>query len=309
MGYSNRKGTERRDSGGKSGTSKKTALNKTRTISSENPPSEKEGQKKPFKRGYNRKQTPFKKLKFKEPSLDKDNSIRLNKYIANAGVCSRREADIIIQSGAVSVNGKPVTELGTKIAPTDVVKYGKDTLRNERLMYLLLNKPKDYSASVDDPQKRKTVLDLIYKACKERIYPIGKMDKETTGLLLFTNDGDLTVKLTHPRHGVEKLYHVTTHKPIDPEHIKAMLSGVLIDGSKIRADKVEYVGDESDRHQIGVEIQSGKNKAIQYMMEALGYKIVKLDRVMYAGLTKKNLPKGHWRFLTEKEVSYLKMLG
>ena len=241
------------------------------------------------------------------PKID-DGLTRLNKYIANTGVCSRREADVLIESGVVSVNGKVITQLGTKIGPDDIVNYGGQTLRRETLKYLILNKPKDYITTTDDPQKRKTVMNLIDKACKERIYPVGRLDRMTTGVLLFTNDGDLAKKLTHPKHDIKKIYHVQAHKNVTKTDLKKLIDGVKLEDGIAQVDNIAYVGNGQDKKQIGLEIHSGKNRIVRRMFEAIGYTVVRLDRVTFAGLTKKDVPRGTWRFLTEKEVGFLKML-
>ena len=239
------------------------------------------------------------------PSFREDN-IRLNKYISNAGVCSRREADVLIQTGVVSVNGKIVTELGYKIQPSDVIQYDGETINAEKKRYVLLNKPKGFITTMDDPRGRKTVMTLVSKACRERIYPVGRLDRETTGLLLFTNDGDMAKKLTHPRYQARKLYHVELHKPVSREDLEKLLKGVDLEDGKTRVDKAEYVDDASSR-EIGVELHSGKNRIVRRLFEALGYNVVKLDRVQFSGLTKKDLPRGMFRHLTEQEVAFLKM--
>lgn len=237
-----------------------------------------------------------------------DGSIRLNKFIANTGVCSRREADELIQSGVVKVNGKIVTELGTRVMPTDKVHYGDQLLSQEKLVYVLLNKPKDYITTVDDPEKRRTVMELVEKATKERIYPVGRLDRNTTGLLLFTNDGELTDKLTHPRNNIKKIYHVMTDQNVSREDLLKLKEGFELEDGFIKVDDVQFVGDASNKRDIGVEIHSGRNRIVRRMFEHLGYKVIKLDRVMFAGLVKKDLPRGKWRFLTPKEVSFLKMI-
>ncbi len=235
--------------------------------------------------------------------------IRLNKFLSNAGICSRREADELIQAGVISVNGKVVTELGTRIRPTDKVVYGGQAIRPEKPVYILLNKPKDYITTVDDPFKRKTVLQLIAKACKERVYPVGRLDRNTTGVLLLTNDGELTKKLTHPSYDVKKIYHVTLDQNVAKSDLERLLQGITLDdGTKVYADAVSYVGDGSNKKEVGLEIHTGQNRVVRRMFEALGYKVTKLDRVVFAGLTKKNVPRGKWRFLTEKEVNFLKMI-
>jgi 23S rRNA pseudouridine2605 synthase len=235
--------------------------------------------------------------------------IRLNKYIANSGVCSRREADKLIEAGAVRVNGKVVTELGTKISPTDKVVYGDQAIRREQPRYILLNKPKGYITTVDDPEKRKTVMVLIENACRERVYPVGRLDRNTTGLLLFTNDGVIAKKLTHPRYGVRKIYHVVLDKALTRADYQSILDGFKLDEEKIKADDLEYVGDGKDKKEIGITLHSGQNRIVRKIFEHFGYKVVKLDRVFYAGLTKKNLPRGHWRFLEEHEINLLKMIS
>lgn len=248
------------------------------------------------------------KSKPREDSASRGEGVRLNKYIANAGVCSRRDADVLIQSGNVTINGEIVTEMGVKVYPGDMVNYDGKVLRNERKVYVLLNKPKDYITTSDDPQKRRTVLSLISGACKERIYPVGRLDRMTTGVLLFTNDGDLVKKLTHPKHGVRKIYHVVLDKNFTKPDMVKVIEGVELEDGLVDVDKISYAGDASDKKELGVELHSGKNRIVRRLFENLGYNVVKLDRVSFAGLTKKNLQKGQWRFLTPKEISFLKML-
>ena len=248
--------------------------------------------------------------KVKVRSLEQDNQslpIRLNKYIANAGVCSRREADTLIEAGAISVNGTVVTELGFKVKPTDEVRFGDTVLQRERPVYLLLNKPKDFITTMDDEFDRKHVMQLVKGACKERIYPVGRLDRDTTGLLLFTNDGEMTKKLTHPRSGVRKIYHVTLNKNLTHADFQQIADGIELDDGQMEVDEIAYVGDHKD--EIGVTIHSGRNRIVRRLFEALGYEVVKLDRVVFAGLTKKDLPRGSWRFLTQEEINYLKMIG
>ncbi len=235
-------------------------------------------------------------------------SVRLNKYIANSGVCSRREADVLISNGAIRINGKIVTELGTKVLPGDVVLFDGERLVSEKKIYVLINKPKDYITTTDDPQQRKTVLQIIGRTFDERLYPVGRLDRNTTGLLLLTNDGELTKKLSHPRHGVKKLYHATLHKNISSQDLMQIANGVKLDNETIIPDSISYASPGS-KCEVGIEIHSGQNRVVRRIFEKLGYKVTKLDRVMYAGLTKKDLPRGKWRQLTEKEVNYLKMLG
>lgn len=241
-----------------------------------------------------------------QPNVSED-AIRLNRYVANAGICSRREADVLIATGVVSVNGKIITEMGYKVNPGDVVTYGGVPIKNETKKYLLLNKPKDYITTMDDPEERRTVMELVKKACKERLYPVGRLDRNTTGVLLFTNDGDMTAKLTHPKFDVRKVYHVTLNKKMTTEDYKILNEGFELPDGFIKPDATEFVG--AGRYELGVEIHSGRNRIVRRMFEHLGYEVVKLDRVAFAGLTKKDLPRGKYRFLTEKEVSFLKMLG
>lgn len=233
--------------------------------------------------------------------------IRLNKYIANAGICSRRDADVLIASGAITVNGEVVTEMGHKVLPTDEVRYGDHVLQREKPVYVLLNKPKDYITTTDDEHDRANVMELVRDACEERIYPVGRLDRDTTGLLLFTNDGDLTKKLTHPSSQIEKTYSVELDKNFANIDMAALRNGLELPDGLIIPDEVEYVGDS--KINVGITIHSGKNRIVRRMFEFLGYEVVKLDRVVFAGLTKKDLPRGMWRFLTKKEVAFLKMLS
>ena len=233
--------------------------------------------------------------------------IRLNKYIANAGICSRREADNMITAGLISVNGNIITTLGTKISPSDVVKYNNETLRKERNVYVLLNKPKDYITTVEDPENRNTVMNLVFKACKERIYPVGRLDRNTTGVLLFTNDGELTKKLTHPSTNIKKVYHVELDRNVKLADLEKIKAGIELEDGIAQVDEIDY-DHPSDGSHIGIELHSGKNRIVRRIFESLGYEVQKLDRVFFAGLTKKDLPRGRWRFLTEMEVNMLKML-
>ncbi len=237
-----------------------------------------------------------------------DGKIRLNKFVANTGICSRREADTLIATGVIRVNGQVVTELGTRILPTDKVHFHDQLLSQEKMVYVLLNKPKDYITTTDDPEKRKTVLDLVENATRERLYPVGRLDRNTTGLLLMTNDGELTDKLTHPRNNIKKIYHVMTDKNVKREDLMKLKEGFELEDGFIKVDDAQFVGDASNKRDIGVEIHSGKNRIVRRMFEHLGYDVIKLDRVMFAGLVKKDLPRGKWRFLSAKEVSFLKML-
>jgi 23S rRNA pseudouridine2605 synthase len=245
---------------------------------------------------------------FKNTNRPDNSAIRLNKYIANAGICSRREADDLIISGAVAINGVIITELGTKVLPTDSVQYGGETLVSEKKKYVLLNKPKGYITTVDDPQERRTVMALVKDACKERLYPVGRLDRNTSGLLLFTNDGEIAKKLTHPRYGVKKLYHVELDRALSKSDLEKLWDGVELEDGIIKVDDIAYIDEAKNKKEIGIEIHTGKNRVIRRLFEALGYEVVKLDRTMFAGLTKKDIPRGMWRFLSEKEVSYLKML-
>ena len=234
-----------------------------------------------------------------------ENEIRLNKFLSNAGVASRRDADVLIQTGVIMVNDVVVTEMGYKIKPGDVVKYDGETINAETKRYVLLNKPKDFITTMDDPMGRKTVMSLVRKACKERIYPVGRLDRDTTGLLLFTNDGDLAKKLTHPRYKASKIYHVELSKPVSYEDIEQLRKGVVLDDGTTMCDHVEYI--KGNSREVGVELHSGKNRIVRRLFEHLGYDVVKLDRVKFASLTKKDLPRGFFRHLTEHEVSFLKM--
>lgn len=240
------------------------------------------------------------------PTFNED-EIRLNKYLSNAGVCSRREADVLIQTGVVMVNGVVITELGYKIKKGDRIQYDGETINAETKRYVLLNKPKDFITTMDDPWGRKTVMRLVIKACKERIYPVGRLDRDTTGLLLFTNDGDLAKKLTHPRYEAKKIYQVETDKAVSVEHLEMLMKGIDLEDGRIQCDNAEYVKDGKSSREVGVEIHSGKNRIVRRMFEKLGYVVVKLDRVQFASLTKKDLPRGFYRHLTEQEVAFLKM--
>jgi len=237
--------------------------------------------------------------------FDPNEPIRLNKFMAGAGICSRREADEHIVAGLVKINGEVVTELGTKITAADVVEYDGKVVTPERKCYVLLNKPKDCVTTSDDPNGRTTVLDLVHNACRERIYPVGRLDRNTTGVLLLTNDGDLASKLTHPKYVKKKIYHVWTDKDIAEEDMQRIADGIELEDGEIHADAISYVTD-TDRNQAGIEIHSGRNRIVRRIFEALGYRVTKLDRVYFAGLTKKNLPRGRWRYLTQEEVDYLR---
>ena len=246
------------------------------------------------------------RVEYELPPIDPTQPIRLNKFLANAGLCSRREADEFIQAGEVKVNGEVITELGSKITPTDIVMFRDKEVGLENKVYVLLNKPKDCVTTSDDPQGRLTVMDIVRNACTERIYPVGRLDRNTTGVLLLTNDGDLASKLTHPKFVKKKIYHVWTDKDVTEEDMQRIADGIELDDGNIHADAVSYAT-ETDRNQIGIEIHSGRNRIVRRIFEALGYHVVKLDRVYFAGLTKKNLPRGRWRYLTQQEVNMLMM--
>ena len=254
----------------------------------------------------NAKYSKKKQIEYKEQFVDPNEPIRLNKFLANAGVCSRREADEFITAGVVSVNGEVVTELGTKIKRGDEVKFHDQTVSIERKIYVLLNKPKDTVTTSDDPQARRTVMDLVKGACTERIYPVGRLDRNTTGVLLLTNDGDLASKLTHPKYLKKKIYHVHLDKNLTKADMEQIAAGIQLDDGEIQADAISYT-DDFKKDEVGIEIHSGKNRIVRRIFESLGYKVVKLDRVFFAGLTKKGLRRGEWRYLTEQEVNFLRM--
>lgn len=254
----------------------------------------------------NAKYSQKKRIEYKEANIDPTVPVRLNKYLANAGICSRREADEFIQAGVVSVNGQVVTELGTKVLRTDDIRFHDQKVSMEKKVYVLLNKPKDCVTTSDDPQQRKTVMDLVKDACPERIYPVGRLDRNTTGVLLLTNDGDLASKLTHPKFLKKKIYHVFLDKKVTAHDMQQIATGITLEDGEVHADAIEYAS-ATDKSQVGIEIHSGKNRIVRRIFESLGYRVVKLDRVLFAGLTKKNLRRGDWRFLTEKEVDMLRM--
>ena len=258
--------------------------------------------------GYNphAKYSMKKQIEYKEKNYDPDEPVRLNRYLANAGVCSRREADTFIQAGVVKVNGVVVTELGTKVKRSDEVMFHDQAINMEKKVYVLLNKPKDYVTTSDDPQNRKTVMELVKNACRERIYPVGRLDRNTTGVLLFTNDGDLATKLTHPQYLKKKIYHVFCDKNVTAADLRQIADGIMLEDGEIHADAIDYAH-ETDKKQVGIEIHSGRNRIVRRIFEHLGYKVVKLDRVYFAGLTQKNVKRGDWRFLTQDEVNMLKM--
>ncbi len=254
----------------------------------------------------NAKYSMKKQIEYKDIITDPNEPIRLNKYLANAGICSRREADEFITAGVVSVNGVVVTELGTKVHRNDEVKFHDQPVNIERKVYILLNKPKDCVTTSDDPQERKTVMDFVKNACKERIYPVGRLDRNTTGVLLLTNDGEMASKLTHPKYLKKKIYHVYCDKNVTKADLDQIVQGITLEDGEIHADAISYASD-TDKSQVGIEIHSGKNRIVRRIFEHLGYKVIKLDRVYFAGLTKKGLRRGDWRFLTENEVNMLRM--
>jgi len=254
----------------------------------------------------NAKYSQKKRIEYREQNFDPNEPIRLNKFLANAGVCSRREADEFIQAGVVTVNGQVVTELGTKVMRTDEVRFHEEPVSLEKKVYVLLNKPKDYVTTSDDPQQRKTVMDLVKDACPERIYPVGRLDRNTTGVLLLTNDGDMASKLTHPKYLKKKIYHVYLDRNATAHDLQQIAEGITLDDGEIRADDVQYAS-PTDKKQVGIEIHSGKNRIVRRIFESLGYKVTKLDRVQFAGLTKRGLRRGDWRYLTEEEVDRLRM--
>ncbi len=271
-----------------------------------NGPRKKNQGQKPFKKPGKSFTPRPKQIDYELPPIDPNEEVRLNKFIANAGICSRREADELIQQGKIKVNGNVVTELGVKITAKDVVEFEDKVVVSERKCYVLLNKPKDCVTTSDDPNGRLTVLDLVKGACKERIYPVGRLDRNTTGVLLLTNDGDLASRLTHPQYVKKKIYHVWTDHDIAEEDMQRIADGIELEDGEIHADAISYAT-ETDRNQAGIEIHSGRNRVVRRMFEALGYHVTKLDRVYFAGLTKKNLPRGRWRYLTQEEVNFLKM--
>tara|TARA_Y100000385_G_C13100104_1_gene643974 strand:- start:3382 stop:4194 length:813 start_codon:yes stop_codon:yes gene_type:complete len=243
-----------------------------------------------------------------EVDSNKPKLVRLNKYIADAGICSRREADKLIDNGEIYINGEIASRQGIKVNPSDKVTYKGKLLKGEKLRYVLLNKPKGFISTSDDPHDRKTVMQLVEKACLERIYSVGRLDRNTTGLILFTNDGELTTKLTHPSNGVKKLYHVVLDQPLSKNNLLRIMEGVELEDGFIKPDNINWVTDEVDKKHIGIELHSGKNRIVRRLFEHVGHNVIKLDRVMFAGLTKKDLPRGRWRFLEEKEINILKMM-
>ncbi|MDR0437493.1 MAG: rRNA pseudouridine synthase [Bacteroidales bacterium] len=264
-------------------------------------PARKPSEKPKFNKAYKSAPTKISKPK----KVSDANGIRLNKYIANAGICSRREADTLIESGVVRINGVICTQLGTRVMPNDKVEFGGETLVSEKKVYLLMNKPKGYITTSDDPQERKTVMHLIEGACKERIYPVGRLDRQTTGVLLFTNDGEMAKRLTHPSHGVRKIYHVTLDKNITKTDLQTIAKGVELEDGFVPVDEINLIA--GTKNEIGIQLHSGMNRVVRRIFEKFDYNVTKLDRVLFAELTKKDLPRGHWRILTDKEISFLKM--
>lgn len=250
--------------------------------------------------------TPLEPIKYREVLADPNEPIRLNKFLSNAGICSRREADILIEKGEITVNGEVVTELGKRVTRQDEVIYKEKKVEIESKIYVLLNKPKNCVTTSDDPECRTTVMDMVRNACQERIYPVGRLDRNTTGVLLITNDGDLASKLTHPSFKKKKIYHVWLNKNVSIEDMQKIADGIVLEDGEIHADAISYVSEE-DTTQVGIEIHSGRNRIVRRIFEYLGYRVIKLDRVYFAGLTKKNLPRGKWRYLNEQEVNNLRM--
>lgn len=242
-----------------------------------------------------------------EKRISEPREIRLNKYISNSGICSRREADTFIKAGSATVNGKVITEMGYKVKPTDEVRFDGSLIHPESKRYILLNKPKNYITTMDDERGRNTVMELVRNATKERIYPVGRLDRNTTGLLLFTNDGEMAKKLTHPKHNVRKLYHASLDKKLEMKDLIKISENFMLEGKMVYVDAISYIENEP-KTEVGIEIHSGRNRIVRKIFEHFGYKVIKLDRVIFAGLTKKNLSRGHWRHLTEQEVINLKML-
>ena len=278
--------------------SQKSSSSASSSLSSSKPPKKKTDNK----HGFTGRRKPHPKLK---PLSDAMAPMRLNRFVAQAGICSRREADVLIKAGVVSVNGEIVTEMGYRVSPTDKIQVEGDTIKAETKRYILLNKPKNFLATEEDPGGRRTVMQLIKGACKERVFPVGRLDKDTTGLLLLTNDGEMAKRLANPKTGVRNLYHATTYEKVKKEHLLAMLEGFLLDGKFVRVDKATFVKD--DPRQIGVEIHSGRNRIVKRIFEHFGYRVTKLDRVIYTCLTKKDVPRGAWRHLTEEELNILRM--
>jgi len=268
---------------------------------------EKRKPQKPLHSKYNTKKKFSKPTKETQKVTPASEGIRLNKYISNSGICSRREADVFIKAGSATVNGKLVTEMGYKVLPNDIVKFDNVLISPEQKRYILLNKPKNFITTMDDDRGRRTVMELVSNASKERIYPVGRLDRNTTGLLLFTNDGELAKKLTHPKHNIQKIYHTHLDKKLSMSDLQKIAEGFLLDNRKVIVDEISYIQNQP-KTEVGVKIHSGRNRIVRRIFEHFNYKVLKLDRVIFAGLTKKNLPRGHWRSLTEQEIINLKML-
>jgi len=274
-------------------------------LNNRKPKKSKGGQQRRGQRSFSRRSG---KPSSNEPKKVDDGSMRLNRFIAHAGICSRREADTFIIAGSVEVNGKVVSEMGYKVLPGDSVKFDGRLLTPEKMEYVLLNKPKNFLTTTEDDKGRKTVMDLIRNASKSRLLPVGRLDRNTTGLLLFTNDGEMAARLTHPRYAVRKIYHVVLDRALKVSDLQQIEKGVDLDDGSISVDAISYITNATKR-EVGIEIHSGRNRIIRRIFEHLGYEVAKLDRVMFAGLTKKDLPRGQWRTLDSKEVSFLKMIG
>jgi 23S rRNA pseudouridine2605 synthase len=274
-------------------------------LNNRKPKKSKGGQQRRGQRSFSRRSS---KPNSNEPKKVDDGSMRLNRFIAHAGICSRREADTFIIAGSVEVNGKVVSEMGYKVLPGDSVKFDGRLLTPEKMEYVLLNKPKNFLTTTEDDKGRKTVMDLIRNASKSRLLPVGRLDRNTTGLLLFTNDGEMAARLTHPRYAVRKIYHVVLDRALKVSDLQQIEKGVDLDDGSISVDAISYIANATKR-EVGIEIHSGRNRIIRRIFEHLGYEVAKLDRVMFAGLTKKDLPRGQWRTLDSKEVSFLKMIG
>jgi 23S rRNA pseudouridine2605 synthase len=273
-----------------------------RQASKGNNPRKNSGNKQNFKNKSSEKSQQKKQTSTKTEAK----GIRLNKYISNSGICSRREADVFIAAGSATVNGKIITEMGYKVMPGDVVRFDNSLISPEEKQYVLLNKPKNFITTMDDDRGRRTVMDLIANATKERIYPVGRLDRNTTGLLMFTNDGELAKKLTHPKHKVQKLYYASLDKKLSMKDLNAISEGFMLDGKQVIVDEISYIMNQP-KTEVGIKIHSGRNRIVRKIFEHFGYTVIKLDRVIFAGLTKKNLQRGHWRHLTQLEVSTLKM--
>ncbi len=246
-------------------------------------------------------------MEYKRKDIDPTKPVRLNKFLANAGICSRREADEYIQAGVITVNGEIITEMGAKVLLGDKVMFHDQPIRSERKVYILLNKPKNCVTTTEDTHERTTVMDLVKNACSERVYPVGRLDRNTTGVLLLTNDGDLAARLTHPKHHKKKIYHATLDKPLEKEDYETIMAGIQLDEETIiKPDALEYIK-EDDNKQLGIEIHSGQNRVVRRIFEKVGYKVIRLDRVFFAGLTKKNLQRGKYRLLNQREINMLLM--